>query len=288
MRGAAASLQRLPGAVDVVGVAAGQAADDRPVDLRGRWPAPPRSRRARRWGSRPRSRPRRGRCRAWAISSFSARFMLAPGDCSPSRKVVSKMIRRFVGHGAAPLQTKKALGFRVPGPVSASSNVVSAADGVPRTSPPQGEQKVQKDQVEKSAICVPNTTVQIACIVESPAAEGNCFSRVPAPKVADFVLASSAVQWWQSLTQRRETHALARLERVTNWETVHAGWIVELHRWLKPRLPEGFRSTLATVPALVVAPVPIHPDLSVHQQPVPPVPAGSASGDLLDIAPDEK
>ena len=28
---------------------------------------------------------------AWAISSFSVRFMLAPGDCSPSRSVVSKM-----------------------------------------------------------------------------------------------------------------------------------------------------------------------------------------------------
>ena len=28
---------------------------------------------------------------AWAISIFSVRFMLAPGDCSPSRRVVSKM-----------------------------------------------------------------------------------------------------------------------------------------------------------------------------------------------------
>ena len=28
---------------------------------------------------------------AWATSSFSLRFMLAPGDCSPSRSVVSKM-----------------------------------------------------------------------------------------------------------------------------------------------------------------------------------------------------
>ena len=29
--------------------------------------------------------------RAWAISIFSARFMLQPGDCSPSRSVVSKI-----------------------------------------------------------------------------------------------------------------------------------------------------------------------------------------------------
>ena len=32
--------------------------------------------------------------RAWAISIFSARFMLAPGDCSPSRSVVSKIVIR--------------------------------------------------------------------------------------------------------------------------------------------------------------------------------------------------
>ena len=37
--------------------------------------------------------------RAWAISIFSARFMLAPGDCSPSRSVVSKIrMVRGVGH----------------------------------------------------------------------------------------------------------------------------------------------------------------------------------------------
>ena len=31
-----------------------------------------------------------------AISIFSARFMLHPGDCSPSRKVVSKILIRFI------------------------------------------------------------------------------------------------------------------------------------------------------------------------------------------------
>ena len=35
--------------------------------------------------------------RAWATSSFSPKFILAPGDCSPSRSVVSKirMLRRL-------------------------------------------------------------------------------------------------------------------------------------------------------------------------------------------------
>src|SRR5487761_1798311 len=31
---------------------------------------------------------------AWAISIFSLMFMLAPGDCSPSRSVVSKIVMR--------------------------------------------------------------------------------------------------------------------------------------------------------------------------------------------------
>ena len=69
----------------------------------GRSAGPPRSRRARRWESRPRSRRRPGSTRAWAISIFSARFMLAPGDCSPSRSVVSKMVMcRCASRGVVP------------------------------------------------------------------------------------------------------------------------------------------------------------------------------------------
>ncbi len=49
------------------------------------------------------------------------------------------------------------------------------------------------------------------------------------------------------------------------WEDVHTLWITELYRWLKPRLPEGYRASLAMVGAMVVAPVPVHPDLSVRQ-----------------------
>jgi len=39
------------------------------------------------------STPRRASC--WAISTFSAVFREMPGDCSPSRSVVSKMWTRF-------------------------------------------------------------------------------------------------------------------------------------------------------------------------------------------------
>ena len=47
-----------------------------------------------------------------AISIFSVRFMLQPGDCSPSRKVVSKILMRFMGYSSCSffsrIATKKA------------------------------------------------------------------------------------------------------------------------------------------------------------------------------------
>jgi len=81
---------------------------------------------------------------------------------------------------------------------------------------------------------------------------------------------------------------------LTDWETVHTAWILELHRWLKPRLPPGYRSSLATVPALVVAPIPLHPDVSVRRQAeastsaLPNGPASPSSDDLAELAPDEE
>ena len=84
-------LDGLPGPVDVGVAAAGQPADR---SSRGRCLAISRTAskspgeaigKPASMTSTPRS------TRAWATSSFSARFMLAPGDCSPSRSVVSKM-----------------------------------------------------------------------------------------------------------------------------------------------------------------------------------------------------
>src|SRR5262245_46821654 len=71
-----------------------------------------------------------------------------------------------------------------------------------------------------------------------------------------------------------------------DWETVHAYWITELGRWLRPRLPPGYRASLGTVPALVVAPTPVHPDVSVrrHSEPLVAVP----SQVRLEVAPDEE
>jgi hypothetical protein len=72
---------------------------------------------------------------------------------------------------------------------------------------------------------------------------------------------------------------------IQDWETVHVYWITEIGRWLKSRLPPGFRASLGTVPALVVSPVPVHPDVSVRREPQDSAPSGGAVG---EPAPDER
>jgi hypothetical protein len=79
----------------------------------------------------------------------------------------------------------------------------------------------------------------------------------------------------------------------SDWETVHTYWIAELGRWLRPRLPPGYRTSLGTVPALVVAPAPVHPDVSVRrhaesslpdpQNGPPSVPSGNLSEQAPDV-----
>jgi len=48
------------------------------------------------------------------------------------------------------------------------------------------------------------------------------------------------------------------------WDGVHQSWNVELLRWIKPRLPEGYRAYLGTVPALTVGVPTQHPDVHVR------------------------
>jgi hypothetical protein len=48
------------------------------------------------------------------------------------------------------------------------------------------------------------------------------------------------------------------------WDGVHQSWNVELLRWIKPRLPEGYRAYLGTVPALTVGIPAQHPDVPVR------------------------
>lgn len=52
---------------------------------------------------------------------------------------------------------------------------------------------------------------------------------------------------------------------LSDWESVHQLWIVELYRWIKPRLPAGYRAGLGTVPALTVGTPSLHPDVIVRR-----------------------
>jgi hypothetical protein len=93
---------------------------------------------------------------------------------------------------------------------------------------------------------------------------------------------------WYPAAAAEDIMPLYDWNEAADWETVHGTWIVELHRWLKSRLPAGFRSTLATVPSLVVAPVPVHSDVSVRRHPEPEDAPSTPPGDLLTLEPDER
>jgi hypothetical protein len=59
----------------------------------------------------------------------------------------------------------------------------------------------------------------------------------------------------------------------SGWEGVHHLWIAELLRWVKPRLPAGYRAYIGTVPTVAVGAPPEKPDVSVRQWPEQPLPA---------------
>ena len=84
------------------------------------------------------STPSRASC--WAISSFSCVFSEIPGDCSPSRRVVSKISTRF---GSADGSCHSSL-FRSDLASSRAGSRLRAAAGA--LFPPKGEEK--KSQVE--------------------------------------------------------------------------------------------------------------------------------------------
>jgi hypothetical protein len=88
-------------------------------------------------------------------------------------------------------------------------------------------------------------------------------------------------------------HDWSKLE---NWEGLHHTWMTELLRWVKPRLPEGYRAYIGNLPLLAIGARSEKPDVSVRRWPgegSPPEQASgngaapeSASGDepLLEVA----
>jgi hypothetical protein len=61
------------------------------------------------------------------------------------------------------------------------------------------------------------------------------------------------------------------------WDGVHQLWNVELLRWIKPRLPEGYRAYLGTVPALGIDQPHQNPDVHVRNWLPTPQGAGAPS-----------
>src|SRR5437870_4563220 len=51
------------------------------------------------------------------------------------------------------------------------------------------------------------------------------------------------------------------------WEGVHHLWITELLRWVKPRLPEGYRAYIGTMPTVAVEAPADLPDVIVQTRP---------------------
>src|SRR5947199_8862689 len=50
------------------------------------------------------------------------------------------------------------------------------------------------------------------------------------------------------------------------WEGVHGYWVTDLARWIKQRLPAGYRAYLGSTPAVAVGPAIVErPDVSVRR-----------------------
>src|SRR5262249_21095929 len=57
------------------------------------------------------------------------------------------------------------------------------------------------------------------------------------------------------------------------WDGLHHLWITELLRWVKPRLPAGYRAYIGSVPTIAVGAPSERPDVSVRQWPEVQAPA---------------
>src|SRR5436309_1202070 len=65
----------------------------------------------------------------------------------------------------------------------------------------------------------------------------------------------------------------------SGWEGVHHLWISELLRWIKPRLPAGYRAYIGSAPTVAIGAPPERPDVAVRQWTAEPAtpPDGPAS-----------
>lgn len=75
------------------------------------------------------------------------------------------------------------------------------------------------------------------------------------------------------------------------WEGMHHLWITELLRWVKPRLPEGYRAYIGTAPLLAIGAPTERPDVAVRAWPnegmsEPREQSATSGGEADEIEPD--
>src|SRR5215210_4478986 len=75
------------------------------------------------------------------------------------------------------------------------------------------------------------------------------------------------------------------------WEGMHHLWITELLRWVKPRLPAGYRAYIGSAPLLAVGAPAERPDVSVREWSAEPTtgsqePASAPPTDAAQAEPD--
>lgn len=71
------------------------------------------------------------------------------------------------------------------------------------------------------------------------------------------------------------------------WEGMHHLWITELLRWVKPRLPEGFRAYIGSAPLLAVGAPQERPDVGVRSWNKPSEPGRAFPGAGAESQPTE-
>jgi hypothetical protein len=69
----------------------------------------------------------------------------------------------------------------------------------------------------------------------------------------------------------------------SGWEGVHHLWITELLRWVKPRLPAGYRAYIGSAPTVAIGAPAERPDVSVRQWAEEPPPVEPPAGNPAEI-----
>jgi len=69
----------------------------------------------------------------------------------------------------------------------------------------------------------------------------------------------------------------------SGWEGVHHLWIAEILRWVKPRLPAGYRAYIGTAPTLAVGAAGGKPDVGGHRANGTATQSASAAADGPDL-----